>query len=446
MASASSSSSNQAPLSVEYTSKATKLEPDLYPTPPKGLELAQVNVFVRHGERTPVGIRMTEPPASLPSSWTFCGEARRFKAAVVGAQNALEELEVHRIVERGDGTSKDEECMLGELTNVGRQSTYQYGRALRDLYVSKLGFLPSTFSDQDAAYFRSTNMPRTVETLQEVLHGLYPTEHTAPGLVPKVRVRQPQDENLMGNSYICARLKELMIGFEKAAIEKYNPRLAAFNAELSPYINGNPVQIDGKPRASGILDTIRAAKSHGVPVPAVFEDTSIMLPLEEAIVAEWFDGYKHPEVRKLAMGRLLSDISTRMQKKAEKGDKDPLKIAIHACHDTSLAGMQQTLDVFDGRWPEFTASMTVELFKDTASSGSSITSFLGLRKPAHYVRFRYQNRTLKLPMCADPKDHYPGSPEMCTLEAFSRRAAELTPKDWMSECKPQQGLKRTNDL
>jgi acid phosphatase len=70
---------------------------------------------------------------------------------------------------------------------------------------------------------------------------------------------------------------------------------------------------------------------------------------EEAVVAEWFDAYKDPEVRKLAMGRLLNSISLRMHSKADKGDRDPLKIAIHTCHDTSLAGLCQTLDVFDGR-------------------------------------------------------------------------------------------------
>lgn len=41
-----------------------------------------------------------------------------------------------------------------------------------------------------------------------------------------------------------------------AAIQKYNPKLAALDEELSPYIGGNPVRIDGKPRASGILDTV----------------------------------------------------------------------------------------------------------------------------------------------------------------------------------------------
>lgn len=57
-------------------------------------------------------------------------------------------------MERVDGGSEDDEwcvltqlfrvlspqavfSMLGELTNIGRHSTYQYGKALRALYISK---------------------------------------------------------------------------------------------------------------------------------------------------------------------------------------------------------------------------------------------------------------------------------------------------------------------
>lgn len=104
------------------------------------------------------------------------------------------------------------------------------------------------------------------------------------------------------------------------------------------------------------------------------------------------------------MGRLLGELSSRMQRKAQYGLEDPLKIAVHACHDTSLAGLCQTLDVFDGRlvqysssttrahffvahgiarWPEFTASVTLELFKEQKARPSTIAGFLGFSRPAH---------------------------------------------------------------
>ena len=58
---------------------------------------------------------------------------------------------------------------------------------------------------------------------------------------------------------------------------------------------------------------------------------------------------KTEEVRRLGMGRLLSDLSHKMLSKAENGEEDPMKILIHSTHDTALAGLCSTLDVFDER-------------------------------------------------------------------------------------------------
>ena len=58
---------------------------------------------------------------------------------------------------------------------------------------------------------------------------------------------------------------------------------------------------------------------------------------------------KTEEVRRLGMGRLLDDISRKMQHKVEQKDKDPLKILVHSTHDTALAGLCSTLDVFDDK-------------------------------------------------------------------------------------------------
>lgn len=50
------------------------------------------------------------------------------------------------------------------------------------------------------------------------------------------------------------------------------------------------------------------------------------------------------------MGRLLDDLATKMQQKATQGVRDPLKIAVHSTHDTALAGLASTLDVFDDKY------------------------------------------------------------------------------------------------
>jgi len=151
---------------------------------------------------------------------------------------------------------------------------------------------------------------------------------------------------------------------------------------------------------------------------------------------------KTEEVRRLGMGRLLDDISRKMRTKIEQGNKDPLKILVHSTHDTALAGLCSTLDVFDDKWPAFTASITFELFrksKDDESRSMFQTVMAPFHaKPAdeHYIRMRYQNKNMHLPICADEGKHLPGSPEFCTVTAFLDRIKELAPVDWEAECTP----------
>jgi len=45
------------------------------------------------------------------------------------------------------------------------------------------------------------------------------------------------------------------------------------------------------------------------------------------------------------MGPLLSDMTRKMQHKV--GNSDSTKILVHSTHDTAIAAMAATLDVFD---------------------------------------------------------------------------------------------------
>ncbi|KAI5121801.1 hypothetical protein M0805_009793 [Coniferiporia weirii] len=473
-----SADSSMAPLSApsEHSPRLhvsqTLLDVDNYPVAPPGLSLEQVHVYVRHGERTPVRVRMSDPPASIPAHWLECQTARRFSAAVetLGGttwgplQSENTDVSPVKVVERADGTAVDGECFLGELTDMGKQSTLNYGRALRKLYVEKLGFLPSTLRNNNEVYFRSTNMPRTIESLQQVMRGLYSYSELSPGIIPQLRVRESANEDLVANAYSCKRLEQLIIGFARAAAAEHNQNLEPLDEKLSRYIGGNPIRVDGQPRASGILDTIRASIVHGIEVPPEFKDESIVEPIEKAVVAEWFED-KTEEVRRLGMGRLLGALESKMSaatknapaNKSRSGGTDlnnsSPRMLVHSTHDTALAALLATLDVFDDKWPAFTASITFELFSnantpdtdDDASPSQQQTTF-NVFSPSksspssppreHFVRARYQNRSLLLPFCAARGKHLAGRPEFCTLAAFAARVRALapSPSEWEREC------------
>lgn len=69
---------------------------------------------------------------------------------------------------------------------------------------------------------------------------------------------------------------------------------------------------------------------------------------------------------------------------------------------------------------------------------SSIPKFLSSMtvrpRYQHFVRMRYRNRTLPLPICADPGKHLDGHPEFCKLQAFKEAIKGLVPDDFDAEC------------
>ncbi|TFY78987.1 hypothetical protein EWM64_g5028 [Hericium alpestre] len=323
----------------------------------------------------------------------MCNHTRNFRAAVsefqpaegsidpvssLGAPSMIQHhRDVQRIVEHGDGAAREAECLLGQLTDVGRESTYNYGYALRKLYVD------------------------------------------SPGVIPQLRIRNGRDENLLGNTLACPRLAALLVNFAHAAAAAYNPVLEPLDKKVSKYLGGNPIRIDDKTE----------------------------------------------EVRRLGMGRLLGDLSNKMQLKAQelnstssaRNEPSP-RILVHSTHDTALAALTSTLDVFDNRQaysflPADTHDAGHGLAHDHEYSDATqppqnqgvLQTMLGtpfrLRRQKtaseYYVRARYQNRNLLLPLCADEGKHLPGSPEFCSLAAFAERVDELVPKDWEADCAVQ---------
>jgi acid phosphatase len=165
-----------------------------------------------------------------------------------------------------------------------------------------------------------------------------------------------------------------------------------------------------------------------------------------------FDGYKNPEFKRLAMGRLFSDLHHHLSSKIEKPQEERLKLSINSCHDTSVGGILNALDVFDGRWPPFTSFVGIELFSSSPQNSSSPSplslssdsSTKSTTSPSpsppplsHFVRVLYNGRTLSLPGCQAPQNHLEGSEgKFCTWEAFSEvlNKVKMSEVEWKEAC------------
>ncbi|KAK9431536.1 histidine phosphatase superfamily [Lipomyces doorenjongii] len=463
---------------------------------PSNLELLNVQVLFRHGERTPVRARFQT--WGLAPFWPFCKIARQFTQTIVTYPNdATTPFEyVRRLESVAKGLpnnvpvpasgfksgQSDELCMLGELTDLGRETGFKLGDRLRWLYIDKLKFLPPLFNDHKYFYFRSSHVARSNETLLSLFNGLYPPTFRKAGLKPTIYTRLFPQENAYPNDENCRRLSELGFMFAEIAAHRWNPVLADYPSSKLTDVLPNGVAIDGSPRASGVFDTVAACVAHNVPYPEGFNDERVVKEIREAVMDEWYLGVqKSREYRTLAVGAIAGDFLYRIKlavnaDKAAHGSKlkdlfsprekfEPrekaVKLALYGSHDTTIASLLCAIQAFDHQWPPFTSDIRFELFahskpvevpkpadKPTVSTSESEVMNTPLRpagfvssktKREYFVRLTYNDKTLKLPGCAKEGEHLPGDSSFCTLEAFEKVINEFVPQNWELQCRQNLG-------
>lgn len=465
---------------------------------PQDLELQQVQVILRHGERTPVNARFKN--AGLAAYWPYCSAAKALRSAMLDSDGIWDTLTWTRKLESlgkddipkwntGPKGQVDAICQPGELTDRGRETTLALGQRIRKLYVEQLGFLPKVLDPQTAVgvHIRATPIPRALESVQQAFNGLYPSETRSDGLPPPIIVtRAMSDETLFPNEGACKRFGELARAFADRTAQLYNggPELTYINNKIGKYMppDSPVVKVDSHPRLSGVMDSVNATLAHGkeTRLPSEFYDKKVREYIDRICVEEWFVGYEQSnEYRKLGIGGLMGDLTQRMVEQAtswpaESSNGEPFKISLAGCHDTTIAASLAALGAFDidkDKWPNFTSSVAFELFKKKEDHGSwygpsgaiwpsggktwwsSLFSSPQPSQPAspraplaewsdierhklddYYVRLRYNDKPVMIPFCRPSGRHFKDDETFCTLSAFKEATDSFTPRNWKEEC------------
>lgn len=376
---------------------------------PAHLELQQVQILLRHGERTPVGARFKN--TGLAPYWPYCTAAKQLQDTVLAGKANWDTLQWARRLETftsTDGAAGDVPtlasgakgevegiCESGELTDRGRETTLALGRRIRNLYIDRLNFLPATVQPQTDAdvYVRSTPIPRARESVQQAYTGLYPPTARAAGLPPKPIVsRSFADETLYPNEGGCPRFRELAAQFAARTADLYNggAQLEYVNSKIGKWMpkESPTVKVDSHPRLSGIMDTINATRAHGpnTRLPNEFYDEKVISNIDRICTEEWFVGYQESnEYRTLGIGGLVGDLTQRMVEHVRHASspRKPVgagvqggdfKLMLAGCHDTTIASTLTSLGAFDvakDTWPNFTSNIAFELFRKAGGASAS---------------------------------------------------------------------------
>lgn len=376
---------------------------------PRSLELQQVQIWLRHGERTPVNARFKN--TGLSPYWPYCEAAKNFRYVILSADRSWDTLHWQRRLEAFGSNDapvlaagpKGETvaiCQPGELTDRGRETTLALGQRFRKLYIDQLGFLPGGLAaaSSQTVYLRSTPIQRALESTQQAFTGLYPPASRSPDLQPpSIVTRSMQDETLFPNEGACKRFAQLSAAFAERTAQVWNdsPEIAYVNKKIGKWMpkDSPVVKVDSHPRLSGMMDTINATLAHGphTKLPAEFYDKQVVANIDRICTEEWFAGYQESnEYRKLGIGGAVGDLTQRMVEHVSGktgSETADFKVSLSGCHDTTLAAALTAFGVFDAmsdKWPNYTSHIAFELFKrkDSAAAPAATTTSAGAMWPS----------------------------------------------------------------
>ncbi|EGR26872.1 hypothetical protein IMG5_206721 [Ichthyophthirius multifiliis] len=131
----------------------------------------------------------------------------------------------------------------GQLTSVGMLQHYNFGNLVRQEYVGEKRFLPENY-DIDSIYAFSSNVNRTLQSLQSFLYGLYPLRtgialpqnladnlKEAPYHQNQQQQRAQQVNDFVYNNNLRFALPE---GFYPYVIQQYNDELNILKFKCKP--------------------------------------------------------------------------------------------------------------------------------------------------------------------------------------------------------------------
>ncbi|KND03408.1 uncharacterized protein SPPG_00894 [Spizellomyces punctatus DAOM BR117] len=430
---------------------------------PPSLKLKLVEVVHRHGQRSPAHPFFANIQA--PGLWNRChltpflhalyvvgGDLQESQHTVtpplerpphfnrVLLNPADHDIEKMQAVSQLKTAVRTGDCFQGQLTDKGKETMREAGINLRKLYVEKLGLLEGTMGQDyhKRVYLRSTDYARTIESLQYLLDGLHPP----PARVDEadanltIHVRSMKNETMYPHpncSYLNAVSKQFRVSVQ-ASLKKETEMLLRRLSHL-----GTDIDKPHLLQIHALYDIFACMQGHGLPLPKGVAQRD-MDELESITMRQWFGAGENSEhVASLAIGRLLSDLKTRIEKTVR--NRDPVKLAIYSAHDTTIGPLLTAFKVSDGRYPPFAAMVNFELFEEASHKRSVWSRLVGINPPPHYVRMLYNGQPLRIPACAPVGKHREGDDSLCTLDAFMEHVDRMIPKDYEKSCKTEKFVK-----
>ncbi|XP_071321083.1 lysosomal acid phosphatase isoform X2 [Trachinotus anak] len=349
-----------------------------------GKTLVYVTVLFRHGDRSPVKAYPTDPHQE--SAWP-----------------------------QG----------FGQLSQEGMRQHFELGQFLRSRYT---GFLNESY-DRHEISVRSTDYDRTLMSAEANLAGLYPPSGQQvfnPNLrwqpIPVHTVPQSEERLLSFPLGDCPRYKQLMNDTEHT--QEFINVTTTYQDIIELVRNKTGLNKTSVESVWSVYDTLYCESLHNMSAPDwltpdVMEKLRVLKDFGFQVI---FGVYKQQEKSRLQGGILLSEIVKNLSKMAAPDPKQRLKMMMLSAHDTTVAALQASLMVFNGRQPPYASCQIFELHRDDNGS-LSVSMF-----------YRNDSKMDPYPL------QLPGCSLHCPLEDFVRITKLSISDDRDKECQvPSEG-------
>jgi len=279
------------------------------------------------------------------------------------------------------------------------------GSEYRDLYIGQYQLLPQDNILPEDIWIRSTDVPRTIQSVQANLWNFFPPQNGTNGKINVIDIHTMDIDvdDMTPNSNICPAL------ITRTAQLMNTSQYAAWNASANKLINiiakVYNTTADNLPDVGGLWDAFGARMCHQKYIPDAIPYQTL-LDIEAAAGAELDYLWSDPEYGRLGSGILLNEINGRILDYIN-GQLAP-KLVFYSGHDSTVGPLMGTLGFTNG-WPPYASHVEIELWSDSNSH--------------FFVQVKYNGQSYKLPGC---------SGYMCPLsqfEGFISTRIPTTPKE-----------------
>lgn len=383
---------------------------------PKRLELLQLQVIHRHGDRTPI------TPTNDESFWE----------KTLPSPDVLNRIS-HGTVFIRDGDEKKSTShsaggngAFGQLTTLGLMQLVELGSKLRselhstndekvipetknDNYVIENQGLFSSSKPMRPQDIRvhSTNFPRTIQSVQGLLIGLFPERSTTKEIIeidirntdtmipdpqPRRHPYQIELEQISATRPHLLEKEEKMKPLAMKVTDILRKNVLGSGADGVSFGVGEKKKVNSnnEPLSWSQLAELTTCLRVRNKLPS-----DITIEEQELISAHaawrWFENLRHPELSKLAMGVMLNKLVDNMF----QYDIDMPSLYIYSAHDSTLIGLLCAFELDNpSKWPEYASCLKIELLRD-------------VQDQKFFVRFSLNDEILKCNIGNSKKDLIP---------------------------------------